>query len=162
MRKPGSPSEWENRRMIAANMFEQGLPTGVIRRSLGVDDQTVRRWRRLFKAQGRQGLLSRQHAGRPSRLSDQQKQELYELLLKKPCECGFDKYLWTQQLIADLILREFGVSYHHDHIGVILKEINFTHQKPMRRAKERDEARIESWRRETWPELLKKVPQIMG
>jgi transposase len=148
--------------MIAANMFEQGLPTSVIRDSLQVDDQTARRWRRIFKACGREGLLSRQHTGRPSRLNEQQKQELCQWLLKKPHECGFDKHLWTQQLIADLILREFGVGYHHDHIGVILKELNFTHQKPMRRAKERDEARIESWRRETWPELLKKVPQKMG
>ena len=58
---------------------------------------------------------------------------------------------------ADLIAREFGVSYHHDHIGVILREMGFTHQKPTRRAKERDEARIDAWRREVWPAFLKKV-----
>ena len=62
-------------------------------------------------------------------------------------------------MIADLILREFGVAYHHDHVGVILKEMGFTHQKPARRARERDEAVIDSWRRETWPGLLKKVPR---
>jgi transposase len=89
----------------------------------------------------------------------QQKQKLSELLLKTPAECGFDKYLWTQQLITDLIQREFGISYHHDHIGLILKELGFTHQKPMRRARERDEARIEAWRRDYWPELLKKTPR---
>jgi transposase len=47
-----------------------------------------------------------------------------------------------------LIAQEFGVSYYHDHIGVILREMGFTHQKPARRAKERDEARIDAWRRE--------------
>jgi len=79
------------------------------------------------------------------------------MLLKTPAECGFDKYLWTQQLIAELIGREFGVSYHHDHVGVILKRMGFTHQKPMRRARERDEQRIEGWRREVWPALFKKA-----
>ena len=148
--------------MIAANMFEQQLPTKVIAASLQVDDQTVRRWRRVFEAQEREGLQSRKHPGRPGRLEDKQKKELCQLLLKTPQECGFDKYLWTQQLIADLIAREFKVTYHHDHIGVILRELGFTHQKPMRRARERDEARIEAWRSTYWSELLKKVSQPTG
>ena len=72
------------------------------------------------------------------------------------------RYLWTQQLIADLIEREFRVTYHHDHVGVLLKRIGFTHQKPARRARERDEARIDGWRAEAWPALLKKVPTRAG
>jgi transposase len=150
--------EWEERRMIAANMFEQNLATRIIKKTLNVDDQTVRRWRRTFKAKGREGLKARKHGGRPPRMDGQQKQRLRELLLKTPGECGFQKYLWTQQLIADLIQREFSISYHHDHVGVILHDLGFTHQKPARRAKERDEARIEAWRNEVWPELQKKAP----
>jgi transposase len=162
MRRPGSQAAWQDKRMIAANMFEQELSTDIVVATLQVDDQTVRRWRRAFKAHGRDGLASRKHKGRPSRLNAEQKKSLYQLLLKKPQECGFDKYLWTQQLIADLIAREFGVNYHHDHIGVILQELGYTHQKPMRRARERDEARIQAWRSNHWPELLKKVPQSTG
>ncbi len=149
--------------MIAANMFEEGLETAVIVVSLKVDDQTVRRWRRTFQAKGRDGLRLRKHAGRPPRLTAQQKEQLATLLLKTPQECGFvGRYLWTQQLIADLIAREFGIAYHHDHIGVILKRLGFTHQKPARRARERDEAKIEVWRRQVWPDLLKKVPSVAG
>jgi transposase len=149
--------------MIAANMFEQGLATAVIVASLKVDDQTVRRWRRTFDAVGRDGLRARKHAGRPPRLTAPQKQQLTELLLTTPQECGFaGRYLWTQQLIADLIQRQFGVDYHHDHIGVILKRLAFTHQKPARRARERDEAKTQAWRREVWPDLLKKVPPATG
>jgi transposase len=66
--------------------------------------------------------------------------------------------MWTQQLIAHLIEREFGIRYHHDRICRILKRMGFTHQKPARRAKERDEAKIQQWRTEVWPALLKKVP----
>ena len=158
MRRPGSQSDWEKLRLIAVNMFEQGLTCGVIAASLKVDDQSVRRWRRMFEAGGVEALRARKHAGRPARMSPQQKQRLSELLLQSPAELGFAKYLWTQQLIADLIEREFGISYHHDHIGLILKELGFTHQKPMRRAQERDEARIQAWRSQRWPTLRKKVP----
>jgi len=151
--------------MIAANLFEQDLRTAQVAAALGVDDQTVRRWRRLYAAGGRESLKSsNKQPGRPPLPGDAERARLAELLLlQAPAECGFvGRYLWTQQLIADLIEREFRVTYHHDHVGVLLKRIGFTHQKPARRARERDEARIDGWRAEAWPALLKKVPTRAG
>jgi transposase len=149
--------------MTAANMFEQGLGDPVVAASVRAHVRTVARWRRTFGAEGREGLRSRGHPGRPPRLTGGQRQRLGELLVEAPAGCGFTgRHLWTQQLVADLIAREFGVSYHHDHVGVILKAMGFTHQKPQRRARERDEAKIEAWRREFWPALLKKVPSPAG
>jgi transposase len=159
MRKKGSLAEWELRRNLAVNLLDQGMEPAAVANALNVDAQTVRAWRRAYLARGRQALASRKPPGRPARLSFEQRQRLAEMLLKTPAECGFDKYLWTQQLIADLVQREFGVSYHHDHIGVILEQMDFTHQKPARRARERDEPAIEAWRREVWPALQKKTPR---
>lgn len=163
MRKPGSLAEWDHKRSIAANMVELGLEPGVIAASLGVDVQTVRAWRRKLLAGGREALRSRHSGGRPPRLDEAQKARLCQLLHQTPAECGFEqRYLWTQQLIADLIEREFAVRYHHDHVGVILKALGFTHQKPMRRARERDEQAIQAWREQAWPALLKKAPSPAG
>ena len=163
MRRKGTRAEWDRVRAIAANMFDDGKEPAEIARHLGVAAQTVREWRRDYRAGGRAALLSAKPTGRPAKLGDAQRQALAEMLERTPGECGFaGRYLWTQQLIADLIAREFGVTYHHDHVGVILRAIGFTHQKPARRAKERDAARVEAWRRETWPALLKKVPTVAG
>jgi transposase len=123
MRKHGSAEDLERVRLIAANMFEQGLETARVAASLAVDDQTVRRWRRVYGARGRDGLRSKPHPGGRRRLTDDQRERLRGMLLKTPAECGFGRHLWTQQLIADLVAREFGVSYHHDHVGVILKAL---------------------------------------
>ena len=60
-------------------------------------------------------------------------------------------------LMAALIEKTFGVKHHHDHVGAILRALGWSVQKPARRAKERNEARIESWRDQAWPELEKKV-----
>ena len=163
MRKKGTAAEWERVRNIAANMIDQGQAPADIARALGVAAQTVREWRRDYQAGGRAALASGKPTGRPAKLSADQRARLAELLVAPPAERGFaGRYLWTQQLIADLILREFGVTFHHDHVGVILKAIGFTHQKPMRRARERDEAKIEAWRREAWPALLKKASRPAG
>jgi transposase len=161
MRKKGTAEEWERTRNIAANMFDAEKEPSEIAQFLQVDDQTVRKWRRAYRKEGRVALASRKSPGRPTQLDQQQREQLVQLLQKTPAECGFDKYLWTQQLIADLIQREFGVGYHHDHVGTILHQLGFTHQKPARRARERDEQKIEAWRRETWPALLKKVPRAV-
>jgi transposase len=158
MRTVGSGNELEKVRMFAANMFEQGLSSRVIAQSLGADVQTVRRWRRVFNAAGREGLGARTHPGGKSRLTLQQRERLAQLLLLTPQQCGFERYLWTTPLIAELIQREFSVHYHHDTMGILLREMGFSWQKPACRARERDEGRIEAWRREVWPELLKKVP----
>lgn len=160
MRKKGSAAEWDRVRTIAANMLDGGKAPAEVARHLGVAAQTVREWGRYYRAGGRAALVGRaKPTGRPAKLPAAQRLELAGLLVKSPAECGFaGRHLWTQRLIADLVGREFGVSYHHDHVGVILKEMGFTHQKPARRARERDEGRVEAWRREYWPALLKKVP----
>ena len=148
--------------MFAANMFEQGLLNVLIAGSLKVEAQTVRRWRRIYNALGRAGLDSRKHPGSKPRLNPQQRERLAELLLLTPTQCGFERYLWTTSLIADLIQREFNVSYHHDTVGSLLRDLGFSWQKPACRAKERDEVRIQAWRSKTWPEILKKVLPDQG
>jgi transposase len=157
MRTHGSAIELEKVRMFAANMFEEGLSSILVAQSLKVNVQTARRWRRNFIASGRAGLDARKHPGSKPRLNPQQRERLAELLLLTPTQCGFERYLWTTSLIADLIQREFNVVYHHDTVGLLLRGLGFSWQKPACRAKERDEVRIEAWRREVWPEILKKV-----
>lgn len=159
MRTPGTAEQLQRNRLIAANMFDQGLNNLQVARSLEVDDQTVRRWRRVYNVHGRDGLRGKKHPGRPPRLSARQKEQLHRWLLSSAQEMRFaGKHLWTTQLIADLIKREFAVHYHHDYVGTMLHAMGFTHQKPARRAQERDEAKIAAWRQEVWPDLLKKVP----
>ena len=163
MRKPGTAEEWERVRNIAATMIDRGDAPAAIAAALGVAAQTVREWRRDYRAGGRAALASGRATGRPPRLTAAQRDALAALLERPPAERGFaDRYLWTQQLVADLIAREFGVSYHHDHVGGILAAIGFTHQKPRRRAAERDEAKIDGWRRDVWPALLKKTRRPAG
>src|SRR5207237_7480450 len=51
----------------------------------------------------------------------------------------------------------FGVCYHKDHVGRLLKELHWTPQVPIRRAIQRDEEAIERWRKEVWPELQQRA-----
>lgn len=162
MRTSGSAVELERVRLIAARMFGRGARSRQIAGDLGVHVQTVRQWRRLWLKSGIDGLLHKPHPGRPALLSDAQKQELLQLLREEPTNHGFTRHFWTTAMIADLIRQKFGVDYHHDWVGEMLHALGMSWQKPMRRARERDEAKIAAWRSELWPALLKKVPTTMG
>lgn len=159
MRMPGSLESWELRRNIALNLLEAGDPPPEVAAAVGTSVRTIYRWRAAARDGGRDALKSVKPPGRTPRLSPTQKAELATLLLEPPSGHGYGgRYLWTQELIADLIQRKFGVKYHHDRVCRILDMIGFSHQKPARRARERDEAKIEAWRAEAWPTLLKKTP----
>jgi transposase len=52
---------------------------------------------------------------------------------------GFRADVWTCERVAELIRREFGVSYHPAHVSRLLKKLRLSLQKPERRANQRDE-----------------------
>jgi len=82
-------------------------------------------------------LQVRTSPGRPARLGATERRRLVKLLLKGPIAHGYRTNLWTTARIAEVIEREFGVAYHRDHIGRLMHSLNWSHQKPERRAAER-------------------------
>src|SRR5215217_572847 len=68
---------------------------------------------------------------------------------------GFRGEVWTCERVAEVIRREFGVSYHPAHVSRLLKALRQSLQKPQRRANQRDEEAIEHWKEKRWPSLKK-------
>ncbi|MBX7167952.1 MAG: winged helix-turn-helix domain-containing protein [Pirellulales bacterium] len=89
------------------------------------------------------------------RLTEDQGYQLCDLLVAGPLAAGFDSDLWTCRRVAEVVRREFGISYHPDHLGRILHSLGFSPQQPQRRARERDEAAVEQWRKSDWPRIKK-------
>jgi transposase len=77
-------------------------------------------------------------------------------LLEGPEKLGYETPLWTCPRVADLIEREFGVRYHAGHVWKLLRQLNWSPQRPKGRALERNEESIVEWKRRTWPGIKKK------
>lgn len=155
MRPEGSPQELERRRRRAMALLEEGYSQAEVARRVGCHPSSVLRWRRAKERAGPDGLKSKPVPGRPARLSSQQKERLLEYLLEGAMEHGYRTDLWTTKRMAQLIERKFGVTYHRDHVGRLLHSLGWSHQKPKRRARQRNEALIEQWKREQWPRIKK-------
>jgi len=77
-------------------------------------------------------------------------------LLKRGAEAfGFRGQVWTAQRVAEVIKREYGVSYHPGHCSRLLQRLKYSVQKPVQRASQRDEVAIQRWKDERWPALKK-------
>jgi transposase len=156
-RRHGKPKELEQLRMVAARMFEMDRPTREIAKAVGRDDQTIRAWRRAWRARGIDGLRAKPHPGREPKLTAAQWQRVLSMLGRSPRDFGYDAYLWTTTLMARLIRDQLGVAFHHDYVGEMLHKLGWSCQRPAKRAKERDDAAIARWVGVTWPDLLKKA-----
>ena len=104
---------------------------------------SVARWREVVRKSGMEGLAAKRHPGPCPRLSEKQREKLVKLLLKGPQAHGYRNDLWTLPRVAQVIENHFGVRYHPAHVWKILHALGWSCQKPERRAKERDEKKIE-------------------
>lgn len=144
------------RRLRAGRMMLAGKTPAEAAHAVGVARQTAYTWKALLDESGIDALRAMPTRGRPARLDGEQLQALGRTLLDKPTEHGFGTELWTLKRVGVVIERLYGVKFGQTQIWRILGGLGFSVQKPERRAIERDEDAVQTWKRKTWPALKKK------
>jgi putative transposase len=79
-------------------------------------------WQDRWNDTGYNGIIPRYAGGRPSKLSQQQKNELEQLLKQKEC--------WTTKDVKNLILGKFNIEYTLKQIYIILRDMGMNFGKP--------------------------------
>jgi transposase len=156
MRPVGNGKQLERRRQRAITLLKEGRGPVEVARLVGVDRRSVRRWNAAYRRQGAGGLAARPVPGRPWKLTARQREQLEVMLVRGAGASGFESNLWTCPRVAQVIRHRFGIGYHVDHIGRLLRSLGWTPQRPTRRALERDEEGIQRWIKRDWPRLKKK------
>jgi transposase len=126
----------------------------MVARFLGCGRSSVYTW---VKAAQRDpaALAAKPHPGPEPRLSDVRLKELETLLRLGAKAHGWPDDLWSARRVRELIRRRFGVAFHVEHVRkIIRRRLGWSSQKPQKRAKQRDQAKIDHWRAETLPRLL--------
>jgi transposase len=155
MRTKGSAEVLEERRRLAARMLDQGYTVAEVMAAVGASESSVKRWKRAVREGGHEALKAKPHAGKPWRLSAEQREELVPILLRGARAAGFANELWTCSRVAHVIEQRFGVKYHPDHVWKVLRRLGWSCQKPEQRARERNEEAIRRWRKSDWPRIKK-------
>jgi transposase len=155
--EPQDIIEW--RRLRAWFLFLQGWSMVHIAQALGVTCGAVSQWIKRAREHGVLALRRGKAKGGPARLTPQQRAQIPDLLNRGPEAWGFRGAVWTRERIALVLEREFNVHYHVTHISRLMKQLDWSLQKPERRSTQRDEEAILQWREKRWPDLKKKLPR---
>ena len=152
----GAPkkADWrEERRKRAWQLKEQGWQQKDIATTLGVSEGAVSQWLNRGREQGVEALNAHPPKGMTPRLTAEQKAQIPNLLAKGAEAYGFRGSVWTASRVAVVIMRAFGVRYHRDHAGRLMREAGWSRQKPIERASQRNAEAIRKWAHERWPAL---------
>ena len=150
-------NDWrEGRRLRAFELKQEGWKQREIADALGVSKGAVSQWMKRAEHEGVEGLMRKPPPGAPPRLGQEQRAKLPELVARGATAHGFRGEVWTCARVAEVISKEFGVSYHPAHVSRLMRALGLSLQKkPARRATQRDEEAIRRWKEERWPELKK-------
>lgn len=151
-------SEATKKRLRAGRMLLAGKSCAEAALAVGVARQTVYTWKHLLDEGGCiDALRAVPERGRPAQLDEGQLAAVRAVILQSPTEHGFATELWTLKRVGAVIERMHGVRFGQTQVWRILGSLGFSVQKPEKRAIERNEDAVRSWKRSTWPALKKKL-----
>jgi transposase len=137
----------------------QGQSVSDVAEMLSLGEQTVRDYRNQYLVKGMASLVYKAPAGRPSKLTKTQRQQLSEWIKARPQDAGYTSGCWNTPMIQDLIQRHFGVAYHPHYIATLLKNMGFSYQKARFVSDHLNEAKRLEWRQSRWPKILRQAKQ---
>jgi transposase len=118
------------RRMLAVALVLEGRPRTEAAALNGMDRQTLRDWVHRYNADGIEGLKSRKSPGRAPFLTEAQKAELRELVIKGPDPAVHKAVRWRCADLRGEVARRWSIEVHESTIGAWLGELGLTRLQP--------------------------------
>lgn len=147
--------ELERRRIAAGRMFDRGKSQYAVAKHYGVSTAATNQWYAAWKKEGQEGLCSKGHPGFRSQYTKEKKEELKRLILARPSALGYASDFWTIARIRSAAQKKLGITLGTKRTWATIISLGFSVQKPIRRAKERNEKVIRDWKRTEFPKLKK-------
>jgi transposase len=131
------------------------LTQAQIAQSFEISQGRVSQLYHQFQVAGEAGLVVKPTPGAPAKLTKEQRAQLPDLLSRGAESYGFEGEVWTRARVGEVIRQQFGVTYEVSTVGLLLKELGFTLQKPIRRDYRQNPQSVTQWQEEILPELKK-------
>jgi len=108
------------KRITGLLALDRGQTLQAVARTLGVDYNTVARWRDNYQAQGVACLHEAPRSGRPIKIDGRQRAQITALACSTP---PAGRAEWSLRLLADKVVElGYGKSISHTQVGNILKK----------------------------------------
>jgi transposase len=150
----------EEIRIRAVKRVEAGESPEVVIDALGFHRSAIYKWIALYREGGVEALRARKAVGPAPKLDGKQLRQLYMIITSNnPLQLGFEFALWTRAMIREVIRDQFGARLSDVSVGRLLRKLGLSPQRPLRKAYQRDEAKVEAWRKQAYPEIQRLATQ---
>lgn len=146
----------EARRLKAGAYFKEGKSQIWVAKHFNVSRPTAHGWYWRWNKSGIVALKATKPPGVKPKLLRSKFKKVEKILMSGPIKAGYSTPLWTLPRVAEIIKKQTRVTYHPGHISKLLHMLGWSPQKPVRRARERDELAIANWKKNIWPVIVKK------
>lgn len=143
-------------RLIAAIAYKNGITQSELADWFDVERKTIYNWlTRLEDRDLERAIYDVDRPGRPRKLTEEQLDELEEILHNPPTAVGYDVPAWMTDLVQELIREQFEIEYSRPSCRRLMKELGLSYQTPRKAAAEADPAEREEYEQE-----LKKLGHV--
>lgn len=132
-----------------------------IAEALDIGRSTVYQTLKAYRAEGNKGIRPKQRGrinGENRVLTPDQEKEIRQIIVEKnPEQMKLKCCLWTRKVIQDLVMRKHRIDIRNSTSGYYLQRWGFSIQRPIKRARKQDPAKVEQWLKEQYPEIAAKA-----
>ncbi len=126
-------------RVLAAIGRKQGDTLETLAERHGVVEKTIRNWLDRFEEEPiEQAPYDEQRPGRPSKLQEEQREQLFAQLQAPPTELGYEQQAWSTQLLLHHVEEEYGVEYSKGHARKLLGKAGLSYRTARPRNRDAD------------------------
>ena len=140
-------------------MRKEGMSYEDIGHILDVHYTTVSTWYAKYKRDGKDGIVIRKRGrkrGEKKNLNPIQEAQIIKRLIDTtPKQLKFKYVLWTREAVQKLIKNDCNIDMPISTVGKYLQRWEFTSQVPIKRAYERNDAKVRQWLKEEYPAIEK-------
>ena len=149
------------RKLAVRAVEEKGYSPEVVVDMLGFSRSCIYDWLRKYHEAGMAGLETQTAPGAVPEVSQEMELWLREIVLETtPDAHGYDTRLWTRDILAELLFREFGVRVSGRTISRHLRKMKLSYQKPQYRAVEQDPEEVRYFLDEKFPRIQRLANKI--
>ena len=112
------------KRLMIALAYDDSVSVDTLSERHGIPRSTIYSWLDRFEEDSIADAIRDEHRpGRPSLLSEQEREQLTRTLQSPPREIGFSQDSWTLHLIQQYIQQKYDASYSLGHIRRLIRQL---------------------------------------
>jgi transposase len=150
------------RKLAVYAVEKRGVSPEEVTNVLGMNRTCIYRWINIYHEDGIDALETESAPGAMPKITREMDDWLkYVVLEKSPLDYGYDTVLWTKGILTEILKKRFKIDVSVASVGLHLRELGLTYQKPEYNATEQDSKEVKHFLEVKFP-IIQRVAKKLG